>query len=96
MATAQYLAGLAFGNSGVGMVHSLSHQLSAVYNTPHGLANAILLPHILEFERPECTPQLAMIARETWAVEAAELSEDEAAKLTIAKINELSKGCWNP
>jgi alcohol dehydrogenase class IV len=98
MATAQYLAGLAFGNSGVGMVHSMSHQLSAIYNTAHGLANAILLPFILEFERPECTPQLAMIARETWAVEAANLSEDEAAKLTISKIAELSKtvGTYKP
>jgi alcohol dehydrogenase len=98
MATAQYLAGLAFGNSGVGMVHSMSHQLSAIYNTAHGLANAILLPFILEFERPECTPQLAMIARETWAVEAANLSEDEAAKLTINKIAELSKtvGTYKP
>lgn len=91
MATAQYLAGLAFGNSGVGMVHSMSHQLSAIYDTPHGLANAILLPFVLEFERPECTPQLAMIARETWAIEAANLSDDEAAKLTISKIIELSK-----
>ena len=91
MATAQYLAGLAFGNSGVGMVHSLSHQLSAIYNTPHGLANAILLPVILEYERPECTPQLAMIARQMWAVESADLSDDEAAKLTVSKIIELSK-----
>ena len=98
MATAQYLAGLAFGNSGVGMVHSMSHQLSAIYNTAHGLANAILLPFILEFERPECTPQLAMIARETWALEAANMSDDEAAKLTIAKIAELSKtvGTYKP
>lgn len=91
MATAQYLAGLAFGNSGVGMVHSMSHQLSAIYNTPHGLANAILLPFVLEFERPECTPQLAMIARQMWAIETMDLSDEAAARLTIDKVIELSK-----
>lgn len=98
MATAQYLAGLSFGNSGVGLVHSMSHQLSAVYNIPHGLANAILLPIILEFEAPECQPQLAMVAHELWAIAAADLSDPAAAALTISKIVELSKsvGTYKP
>ncbi len=91
MATAQYLAGLAFGNSGVGLVHSMSHQLSAVYDFPHGLANAILLPHVLEFEFPECVKQLASVAYAIWAKEADGLSEDDAAKLAIAKMRGLSK-----
>jgi alcohol dehydrogenase len=98
MTTAQYLAGLAFGNSGVGLVHSMSHQLSAVYNIAHGLANAILLPFILEYEALECRPQLAVIARNLWAIEAEGLSDEAAAALTISKIVDLSKtvGTYKP
>jgi alcohol dehydrogenase len=98
MATAQYLAGLAFGNSGVGLVHSMSHQLSAVYDIAHGLANATLLPVILEYEAPECRPQLAEIARTLWALEADGLSDEQAAALTISKIEELSRavGTYKP
>ena len=45
----QYIAGMAFSNVGLGIVHSMAHQLGAVYDTPHGLANAILLPTVMEF-----------------------------------------------
>lgn len=49
MGTAQYIAGMGFSNVGLGIVHSMAHQLGAVYNTPHGVANAMLLPTIMEF-----------------------------------------------
>lgn len=90
MSTAQYLAGLAFGNTNVGLVHCMSHQLSALYDTPHGIANAALLPACLRFEKPACLPQLARIARATWPGQALQMGDDEAAALTIEKIAELS------
>ena len=49
MAMAQYMAGMGFSNVGLGIVHSMAHQLGAVYDTPHGIANAILLPTVMKF-----------------------------------------------
>ena len=49
MGLGQYIAGMAFSNVGLGIVHSMAHQLGAVYDTPHGLANAILLPTVMKF-----------------------------------------------
>ena len=93
MATGQYLAGLAFGNAGVGLVHSMSHQLSAVYNLPHGLCNAILLPAVLKLNcRNERAQELmAELAREVFPLEAEERGgvADRAA-LLIEKVEELS------
>ena len=91
MSTAQYLAGLAFGNTNVGLVHCMSHQLSAMYDTPHGIANAALLPACLRFEMSACVPQLARIAHSLWPQEALALEEANAAELTIEKIAGLSE-----
>ena len=49
MAYAQYSAGLAFSNAGLGMVHAMAHSLGGFYNLPHGVCNAVLLPHVMEF-----------------------------------------------
>ena len=54
MGYAQYIAGMGFSNVGLGIVHSLAHQLGAVYDTPHGIANAILLPYVMEFNGEVC------------------------------------------
>ncbi|MGC9529551.1 MAG: iron-containing alcohol dehydrogenase family protein [Candidatus Bipolaricaulaceae bacterium] len=54
MALASLLAGAAMENVGLGLVHAMSHQLSGYYDTPHGLANALLLPHVLRFNLPSC------------------------------------------
>lgn len=54
MALAQYIAGMGFSNVGLGIVHSMAHQLGAVYDTPHGVANALLLPYILEYNGEVC------------------------------------------
>ena len=54
MALAQYVAGMGFSNVGLGIVHSMAHQLGAVYDTPHGVANALLLPYILEYNGEVC------------------------------------------
>jgi alcohol dehydrogenase len=90
MSAAQFLAGLAFGNTNVGLVHCMSHQLSAVYDTPHGIANAALLPAVLQFEKSACMPQLAFIARTIWPLQALSLDTAAAAEFTIERIAELS------
>ena len=54
MAMAQYIAGMGFSNVGLGIVHSMAHQLGAVYDTPHGVANALLLPYVMEFNSRVC------------------------------------------
>ncbi len=63
MAIGAFMAGLAFTRVGVGYVHGIAHQLGALYHLPHGYANAIVLPHILELSKHSCTPRLANLAR---------------------------------
>ena len=53
MAIAQYIAGIGFSNTGLGIVHSMAHSLGALYDTPHGIANAVLLPYVLEYNLKE-------------------------------------------
>ena len=62
MALAATFAGLAFTRANVGYVHAIAHQLGGLYHTPHGLANAIMLPHVLAFESPAITKRLALLA----------------------------------
>ncbi|MEG0689356.1 MAG: lactaldehyde reductase, partial [Hungatella sp.] len=63
MALGQYLTGMGFSNCGLGVVHSMAHSLGAVYDTPHGVANAILLPTIMEYNAPETGEKFRDIAR---------------------------------
>lgn len=63
MLLGSYLAGMAFTRAGVGYVHAFAHQFGALYHLPHGLANAILLPFVLEASRPDCDNRLAQLAR---------------------------------
>lgn len=90
MAAAQFLAGIAFGNTNVGLVHCMSHQLSAVYDIPHGAANAALLPHCLRFEKKGCIPALCDIADMLWPLETSELGAQEKADYTIEQVAALS------
>jgi len=62
MAFASYYAALAFTRAGVGYVHAISHNLGAYYHTPHGLANAIVMPYVLDYSKPKCTRRLANLA----------------------------------
>lgn len=62
MGVAQYIAGMGFSNVGLGIVHSMAHQLGAIYDTPHGLANAVLLPYVMEFNAQNCYEKYAEIA----------------------------------
>ena len=70
MAYAQYIAGMGFSNVGLGIVHSMAHQLGAIYDTPHGIANAILLPTVMEFNGENCEEKFRKILTEAFHVEA--------------------------
>ncbi len=63
VALASFLAGYAFNKSGLGYVHAISHQISAHYNTPHGLANAVILPRVMRFNKSACAERLADLER---------------------------------
>ena len=64
MAVASSMAGLAFTRAGVGYVHAFAHQMGGLYHVPHGLANAIVMPHVLDYSLPNCADRLAILARE--------------------------------
>ncbi len=88
MAYAQYLAGMAFSNASLGYVHAMAHQLGGFYNLPHGVCNAILLPHVCEFNKQVSAKRFAELGREIGLVGS---SDDEVATMFINKIKELSK-----
>jgi alcohol dehydrogenase class IV len=64
MARASHLAGIAFTQAGVGYVHAIAHKFGALYHTPHGLANAIVMPYVLDYSVDNCASRLAILARE--------------------------------
>jgi alcohol dehydrogenase class IV len=64
MARASHLAGMAFTQAGVGYVHAIAHNFGARYHVPHGLANAIVMPHVLDYSLANCAPRLAKLAKE--------------------------------
>jgi len=95
MAVAASMAGLAFTRVGVGYVHAIAHQLGGLYHVPHGLANAIVMPYVLEFSKPDCAHRLAELARisdigETGA------SDAELADAFIARIRKLNSDMQIP
>jgi alcohol dehydrogenase class IV len=89
MAVAACMAGLAFTRAGVGYVHAISHQLGGLYQVPHGLANAIVMPYVLEFSKPNCAHRLADLARVSDIGDSAE-SDAELADAFIARIRKLN------
>lgn len=95
MAYAQYLAGMAFNNASLGYVHAMAHQLGGFYNLPHGVCNAILLPHVCEFNLIACPDRYAKIAQ-LMGVNAHGLTVTEAAFAAIAAIRELSASIGIP
>ena len=89
MAVAASMAGLAFTRVGVGYVHAISHQLGGLYHVPHGLANAIVMPCVLEFSKPKCVQRLAELARVSDIGESG-ASNAELADAFIARIRKLN------
>ncbi len=95
MAYAEYLAGMAFNNASLGYVHACAHQLGGFYNLPHGVCNAILLPHVCEFNMIACPERFADIA-EALGEDIAGLSTMEAAGKAVAAIRRLSEDVGIP
>ena len=93
MGLAQYIAGMGFSNVGLGIVHSMAHQLGAVYDTPHGLANAILLPTVMRFngEDPATAQRFREILCEIGRPDAAHLNDQDVINTFVWMISELSK-----
>ena len=88
---AQYIAGMGFSNVGLGIVHSMAHQLGAVYDTPHGMANAILLPTVMRYNGEVCWERFKEILLEIGRPDAANLNKQDIINTLVWKISELSK-----
>ena len=89
MAVAQYIAGMAFSNVGLGVVHGMAHPLGAIFDIPHGVANALLLPTIMEFNAPAALDKYVDIAK-ALNVYSAGMSKEEAAAAAVKAVKELS------
>lgn len=89
MCWAEYMAGLAFSNAGLGMVHAMAHQLGGFYNTPHGVANPILLPYVMKYNVSACKKRYADVAL-AFGIDISKMTADQAANAAIAYIEELS------
>lgn len=95
MCWAEYMAGYAFSNAGLGLVHAIAHQLGGFYHTPHGVANAILLPHCMEFNRPYCVERMAKIAV-ALGVDTRDMTTEEASFAAVEAVKQLSKDIQIP
>ena len=89
MALGQYIAGMGFSNVGLGIVHSMAHGLSALYDTPHGVACAILLPLGLAYNMPAAGERYRAIGRAMEVPYIDSMNDEEAAKATIAAVKKL-------
>ena len=90
MGLAQYIAGMGFSNVGLGIVHSMAHQLGAVYDTPHGLASAILLPTVMRFNGEVCYERFRDILI-ALNVDAKDMSKEEVIDTFVGMIEDLSR-----
>ena len=89
MAVAQYIAGMAFSNVGLGLVHGMAHPLGSLFDVPHGVANALLLPTIMEFNMPCCLDKYPAIAR-AMGVNTDGMSAEEASKAACQAVKDLA------
>ena len=90
MSYAQYIAGMGFSNVGLGIVHSMAHSLGALFDTPHGIANAILLPHVLKFNGGVC-PDLFRNMGNAIGLDMNNLTDEEAVGKVVEAVQNLSK-----
>ena len=96
MALAQYVAGMGFSNVGLGIVHSMAHPLGALYDTPHGVANAVILPTVMEYNASETGEKYRDIANAMGLKNAYSISLDEARKAAVDAVKQLSKDVGIP
>ena len=90
MALGQYIAGMGFSNVGLGIVHSMAHPLGALYDTPHGVANAIILPTVMEYNAPATGEKYRDIARAMGVEGTEKMTQEEYRKAAIDAVKKLS------
>lgn len=96
MALGQYIAGMGFSNVGLGIVHSMAHPLGAVYDTPHGVANAIILPTVMEYNAPATGEKYRNVAKAMGVTGVDDMSLDEARKAAVDAVKQLSQDVGIP
>ena len=96
MALGQYVAGIGFSNVGLGIVHSMAHPLGALYDTPHGVANAIILPTVMEYNAPATGEKYRNIAKAMGVDGVDGMTLDEARKAAVNAVKKLSKDVGIP
>ena len=96
MALGQYVAGMGFSNVGLGIVHSMAHPLGALYDTPHGVANAIILPTVMEYNAPATGEKYRNIAKAMGVDGVDSMTLDEARKAAVDAVKKLSKDVGIP
>ena len=89
MAVAQYVAGMAFSNVGLGLVHGMAHPMGSLFDIPHGVANALLLPTIMEWNMPACIEKYGNIAR-AMGVNTDGMTAEQAAQAACDAVKALS------
>ncbi len=96
MALGQYIAGMGFSNVGLGIVHSMAHPLGALYDTPHGVANAIILPTVMEYNAPATGEKYKDIAKAMGVKGVDDMTQEEYRKAAIDAVKQLSKDVGIP
>ena len=95
MALGQYIAGMGFSNVGLGIVHSMAHPLGALYDTPHGVANAIILPTVMEYNAPATGTKYKDIA-EAMGVDTTGMDQEAYRKAAVDAVKKLSQDVGIP
>lgn len=96
MALGQYVAGMGFSNVGLGIVHSMAHPLGALYDTPHGIANAIILPTVMEYNAPATGEKYRDIAAAMGVAGTAAMSVEEYRKAAVDAVRKLAQDVGIP
>lgn len=96
MALGQYIAGMGFSNVGLGIVHSMAHPLGALYDTPHGVANAIILPTVMEYNAPATGDKYKYIAKAMGVDGVEDMSVEEYRSAAIEAVKKLSQDVGIP
>ena len=96
MALGQYLTGMGFSNCGLGIVHSMAHGLGALYDTPHGVANAIILPTVMEYNKDAVGEKLRDVAKAMGVAYTEKMSKEEYQKAAIDAVKKLAEDVGIP
>lgn len=96
MALGQYIAGMGFSNVGLGVVHGMAHPLGAFYDTPHGIANAVLLPYVMEYNAEYTGEKFRDIAKAMGVKGTESMSQEEYRKAAVDAVRQLSKDVGIP